>query len=207
MRYFVPAGYTSNGLRLFYEITEEQVECDNSSINFISSSTLEHAQSFFANSRGDGVVLFACETGYHPPSQAIYLIRGLPGSGKTTLAKRLTNVLYNAVMFANDDYFTSEDGVYTFDSGKIADACRACQLKTFDALREGKSVIIHNTFTRSWEAMPYALMSLMFNVKLHIIVCYGNFGNVHNVPVEVLDKMKSRFMVFDDEDLLTVLVA
>ena len=48
------------------------------------------------------------------PVVNLILLRGLPGSGKTTLSKALSNNGKFPV-FSIDEYFTDKDGNYTFD--------------------------------------------------------------------------------------------
>ena len=45
--------------------------------------------------------------------KAIYLLRGLPGAGKSTVAKRLGGEHYEA------DMYFMQDGEYKFDGAKL----------------------------------------------------------------------------------------
>jgi len=49
--------------------------------------------------------------------KVLYIVRGIPGSGKSTFAKTLGGNHYEA-----DMYFIGESGNYNFDPTKIKDA-------------------------------------------------------------------------------------
>lgn len=59
------------------------------------------------------------------------IVRGLPGSGKTTLAKNLTKD--NGVYFESDMFF-SQDGTYVFDAYKLKDAHAWCKAAIYEAI-------------------------------------------------------------------------
>jgi len=121
--------------------------------------------------------------------QTLFLIRGLPGSGKTTLAKSL-----DAIPISADDYFYNlGGGKYEFDASRLGRAHEMCQRMTKAALVSGESVAVHNTFSQSWEAKPYFEMARELNVRVQIIECQGNFGSVHGVPEATIEKMKARW--------------
>lgn len=122
--------------------------------------------------------------------QTLFLIRGLPGSGKTTLARRLHNV---ATISADDFFYLQNCGKYKFDASKLSEAHQYCQDQTLLCLELGVSVAVHNTFSQSWEARPYFEMAQKLNVQVQIIECQGNFGSVHGVPKETIEKMKDRW--------------
>lgn len=122
----------------------------------------------------------------------LYLIRGLPGSGKSTLAKLLCNSFEGAAHFEADQYFVDRDGVYRFDPSLLKDAHGWCLDNARLHLREGRVVIVSNTFTRIWEMQPY----LDLGCKTQVIACEGNFGNVHGVPEAAIERMRSRWEAY-----------
>jgi adenylate kinase family enzyme len=67
--------------------------------------------------------------------RALILLRGLPGSGKTTLAKLLSeNNTYP--VFSVDDYFTNEvTGEYIFNFQNNHLAYKQCEALTKDAMQ------------------------------------------------------------------------
>lgn len=115
------------------------------------------------------------------------LIRGIPGSGKTTLAKTICAELYEADMW----FERFNKGV--FDGSKIRRAHAWCQAKAIAALCEGKSVVVANTFTQRWELGPYLDAAKKIGCDVEEIVCHGQFENVHRVPKEKVAEMAARF--------------
>lgn len=119
------------------------------------------------------------------------LIRGLPGSGKSTLAKCLNNTEH----YEADMYFM-RDGVYQFDAAKLSSAHKWCQESALIALQQGHHVVVANTFTTLKELAPYFKMAESVGIVPNVLMCQGNFQNVHGVPPEKLEQMARRF-VFD----------
>ena len=88
----------------------------------------------------------------------LILIRGLPGSGKTTLAKNMISAHGGEATFhfEADQYFYN-DGVYEFNSSKLKEAHGLCQYNTSLMLRSYSdvTVIVSNTFTTIKEMEYY----------------------------------------------------
>jgi predicted kinase len=114
----------------------------------------------------------------------LLLIRGLPGSGKTTLAKSLGRDHFEADMLMIDDA-----GRYSFMPDKLQECHDWCLESARASLNAGKDVVVSNTFTRRWELLPYVNLGFPYS----IVICQGNYGSVHNVPTDKIAEMAARF--------------
>jgi predicted kinase len=118
-------------------------------------------------------------------SRALYIIRGLPGSGKTTLAKALAPHA-NA---ANDDYFYGPNG-YKYDSTRHFDARSQCARRVANFMRDGHpNVAVHNTFIKHKAYAEYLELAKQFGYKVIIVSMQAQLGSVHNVPPDVMRSM------------------
>ena len=134
--------------------------------------------------------------------KVLTLIRGLPGSGKSTLAHTIAESK-DCHHYEADDYFMV-DGVYTFDPAKISAAHSYCKNATASSMKQGvESVIVSNTFTQKWEILPYIRLAKLYNYEVQLISCQSNFGSIHGVPEESLQRMKNRWEDFSLDDLLS----
>lgn len=126
--------------------------------------------------------------------KTLYIVRGLPGSGKSSLGE----LLAPSNSFAADDYFTEFYGTYEFNPRLIGAAHNACQKNVEVAMQWGDGTIaVCNTFTQKWEAAPYFALAEKYGYSVFVIHCQNNFGNVHGVPDEGIEKMRARW----DEDI------
>ena len=115
------------------------------------------------------------------------IIRGLPGSGKTTMARRLLGLSddpKSAVdvetfqrqhnLVCADDYFM-RDGVYRFDPSKIGEAHNHCVrewtgLVTFRSPHSHEApIIVHNTACSAIEVAPYWAVASAYKRKVLIV--------------------------------------
>ncbi|XP_076779953.1 NEDD4-binding protein 2-like 1 isoform X2 [Arvicanthis niloticus] len=103
----------------------------------------------------------------HSFRKHLYLLRGLPGSGKTTLARQLQHDYPRALIFSTDDFFSREDGAYEFNPNFLEEAHEWNQKRARKAMRNGISpIIIDNTNLHAWEMKPYAVMALENNYEV-----------------------------------------
>jgi predicted kinase len=117
------------------------------------------------------------------------LVRGLPGSGKSTIAKNLIGWYWHL----ETDQYWMKDGEYEFDASKLGVAHQWCQDETRSLLSRGFSAVVSNTFTTKKELRPYFEIAKEFDIVPQVILCQAQYGNIHNVPEETLRKMKARF--------------
>jgi predicted kinase len=122
--------------------------------------------------------------------QKLILIRGLPGSAKSTLAKMLANE--KCIHLEADMYFMV-NGEYHWNASGLPYAHAWCQSRTDDELGNGNSVVVSNTFTTQKEVDPYLKIAKDHRITPMIILMQNDFGNVHNVPQEAINRMRDRF--------------
>ncbi|XP_007520349.1 NEDD4-binding protein 2-like 1 isoform X1 [Erinaceus europaeus] len=139
----------------------------------------------------------------HSFRKHLYLLRGLPGSGKTTLARQLQRDFPRALIFSTDDFFFREDGAYEFNPDFLEEAHEWNQKRARKAMRNGISpIIIDNTNLHAWEMKPYAVMALENNYEVifrepdtrwKFNVQELARRNIHGVPREKIHRMKERY--------------
>jgi len=131
----------------------------------------------------------------------LILLRGLPGSGKSTLGDIIlqTTQQQKADVLSADNLFIDNKGNYNFDPTKLKEAHNMCQQKCAERMRlEFSRIVVANTFTQEWEMEPYFEMAKRYGYRVHTIIVENRHGskNVHGVPDEKLQQMKDRFETF-----------
>lgn len=112
----------------------------------------------------------------------LYIIRGLPGSGKSTFAHKL------GVKVVESDQFFENAGEYQFNPSKLPQAHEWCYNEVLWWLRN-TDVAVANTFSRIWEFQKYLNLP---NPKT-VLTMEGSYVNLHGVPQENIEKMKDRW--------------
>ena len=130
----------------------------------------------------------------------LILVRGLPGSGKSTLGNIILQLPNNnpQEVLSTDDFFINNDGEYIFDASKLKEAHNYCQFRCSERMRQQRArIVVANTFTEEWEMEPYFEMANRYNYRIHTIIVENRHGNenVHGVPEDKLQKMKKRFQI------------
>jgi predicted kinase len=126
----------------------------------------------------------------------VYILRGLPGSGKSTYARQLRN----ASIVSADDFFVGEDGVYRFDPLQLHRAHQQCWLRFAELTRSGTElVVVDNTNLSPEEIAPYVLPAeaLGYTVTIYTFLvdpAVASRCNVHGVPALKIGQMHERMM-------------
>lgn len=132
----------------------------------------------------------------------IILVRGIPGSGKTTFAKGILNSKSNdldPLLHIEADMYHTQFGKYNWTPEKVPLAHGWCQETTEIYIKNNWNVIVSNTFTTLKEMQFYIDLAEKLNVDIQIYRCFGQWESVHNVPVDVIEKMKNRFEEYPGE--------
>tara|TARA_Y100001938_G_scaffold149975_1_gene238992 strand:+ start:444 stop:866 length:423 start_codon:yes stop_codon:yes gene_type:complete len=134
--------------------------------------------------------------------KVLYIVRGLSGSGKSSIAKELVNQIWDSEsksfiedFYSADDYFTDYNGNYNFDPNKLKEAHEECQKNVELAMQRDcvRKVAVANTFSQAWEAEPYFKLAKKHGFNPFVLECQNDFGNIHEVPQKSIDKMKERW--------------
>ena len=126
--------------------------------------------------------------------KTLYIIRGVSGEGKSTLAQTLSSDGYWPVCEA-DQYHYTEDGVYDWKPENMNKAHKWCQDMVRDAMEINlEKIIVSNTSTSEKELQPYLVMATLYGYQVVSIVLENRHGNdsVHNVPQEIRDAQEAR---------------
>ena len=129
--------------------------------------------------------------------KVLYLLRGLPGAGKSTLAKSIGAIYFEA------DMFFMEGNEYKFNPLKLKDAHAWCQNQVRISMKNANGgmtptrIAVANTFTQEWEMESYYKMAEEFGFTVFSMIVENRHGgvNTHNVPEDKLELMKNRFEI------------
>lgn len=129
-----------------------------------------------------------------------FILRGVPGSGKTTLAEELKKS-NNAFICSADDWMNKSGqykvGEYLFNPKNLAYCHSKCKDMFEDILALGKNVIVANTNTTKEEFNFYFSRATACKYQVFVITVENYHGNKseHNVPDSTMEKMKERFEI------------
>lgn len=134
----------------------------------------------------------------------MFIMRGVPGSGKSTLVQHLLERYPEAVVCSADHYMHSEnDTEYKFDASKLSEAHEKCQQKAQSSCEDYCPVIvIDNTNIRRWEMTKYRDLARYYNYLVVLLVPRTNWShdpvecarrNAHGVSAEIIQKKISDF--------------
>lgn len=120
----------------------------------------------------------------------LVIIRGLPGGGKSTLAKLFEREGY---VHIENDQFRARTGEYVYDPEE-AQAIKAwCHAEVKKYLRQGRDVVVSNTFCELSTFQPYILLAQRYGHDYTVIEAKGHFGSVMGCNNEGVEWRRSRW--------------
>jgi len=133
----------------------------------------------------------------------LILVRGVPGSGKSTWARSQAYKPNDcAYVFDADTYFVRMDGVYDFNPKLLKNAHEWCYKRVIQEIMSGETVYVANTFTRIWEMQRYIDFAKEFNIPFKVVRCTGHYDNIHGVPEAKVQQMLDRFEDYEGEEFV-----
>lgn len=132
----------------------------------------------------------------------LVILRGLPGSGKSSLARQIVKA-HGHVVLSTDSYHVDDDGVYRFKADKISEFHLNVKRAYLRLLREGESnIIVDNTNLTAAEIAYFYDLAEVFHLDPIVVTVEADpeeafARNVHGVPqstfgymVRVLEETK-----------------
>ena len=133
--------------------------------------------------------------------KVLTLVRGLPGSGKSTFA----NFVWNDYAICEaDKFFYDKEGNYNFDASKLKQAHEWCRNEVETRMKDNEAnpqyypeIVVSNTFTQDWEMEAYYELAKKYDYLVISIIVENRHGGVneHGVPADKLEQMKNRFQI------------
>lgn len=126
----------------------------------------------------------------------LYIFRGVPGSGKTTVAEHMAEHLHfgDSIICCADDYHMV-NGEYKWKIENQGYAHKSCQTKCETLMKDNvPTIILANTNTTAKEMKPYETIAETYGYTVFYLVVENRHGgkDTHNVPEASLEAMSVR---------------
>ncbi|XP_075608393.1 NEDD4-binding protein 2 [Balearica regulorum gibbericeps] len=138
----------------------------------------------------------------HLTGEVLVLLRGVPGSGKSYLARTLLEDNPGGIILSTDDYFYKH-GQYHYDPDCLGEAHDWNRKRAKEAFeRRISPIIIDNTNIQAWEMKPYVTLAQQFKYKVVFREpdTWWKFKpkelerrNIHGVSKERIKRMLERY--------------
>lgn len=134
----------------------------------------------------------------------LILVQGAAGSGKTTFANSLADIIeetrprlqnepltYCPAPYEADKFFEDPfSGEYKYNRTFVKYAHMLCTAETAKSLMNGCCAIVSNTSTSAWDMDKYYELAKDAGVDVILVRMLTEYGNVHNCPQEVVERHK-----------------
>ena len=135
-------------------------------------------------------------------TKKLIIIRGVPGSGKSTQAKKFLESFNSENIPAKHfeaDMFFMRNGKYKWNPMLCGKAHQWCFDKVFNAFETSDVVIVSNTFVTNNELIKYVDEAKARGYEITVYRMDNEFQNQHEVPEATIQKMKSNFVDYEGE--------
>lgn len=129
----------------------------------------------------------------------LYIVRGLPGSGKSTFAKTRFSGLFHV---ENDMAHMTKDCKYIFKEDRRTDALDFCHECVRCALEHDVNVVVTNVFVSQRSIDSYKAIAAVNHSDFKVFRLVSQFQNQHSVPPKVFESMKQHFEDYPGEEII-----
>jgi predicted kinase len=109
-------------------------------------------------------------------NRTVIIMRGLPGSGKSTVAK----LFHDAFIVSMDSFWIQPDGTYKFDKSRINEAVQFTKDK-FTSLMDVDTdlIVVDNTNTQEWEYEWFKRQAEEMGYAVHLVEVQRSILDCH----------------------------
>lgn len=139
---------------------------------------------------------------------AVIIMRGIPGSGKSTFVRQKYS---HATVCSADHYFTDDEGNYEFDIDEIGEAHQYCRNQFYEAIDCKDPLIVVDNTNLTMRAMEFYIAEAIEHnyeiIFVHVVtpINIALERQTHNVPEETVqefaDKMEELPSDFKDREV------
>ena len=126
------------------------------------------------------------------------LMRGAPGSSKSTSAKKM----FPGTLLLENDMFLISNDQYKWSKDRVRAGIDLCTKMTRMALENGSDVVVANTFTKKRFIDAYENIALNYGAKFEVYRCTGNYQNVHGLNSKMVQSFKNAMEDYPGEILI-----
>lgn len=138
---------------------------------------------------------------YDFPKKSLIIVRGLPGSGKSTIAHdlaRTSGLRGYSIEICETDQFFMKDGKYEFDASKLHRYHTKNQDACWNAMKNDVDwVVVSNTSLTLSEVVPYIHSAVLSGYDVQVVTAKGNYESLHAVPLETIERMRRKTVPHD----------
>lgn len=123
----------------------------------------------------------------------LYILRSVPGAGKSTLAKSLISGIENSVI-CEADSFLYENGEYIWTPDRAYMAHKKCQSLFKESLEKNvERIVVSNTNVYLADVKLYKELAEQYGYTVFVLIVENRHGGTdsHDVSDEIKDKMEN----------------
>lgn len=130
----------------------------------------------------------------------LVIIRGLPGSGKTTYAK---THFPHFKLVELDDYFTDEAGVFKFRIKDLPEAKVWCLRETWKMIMSGINTVVIQHFVTLDDLVPYLDFQYKYrDINVSVITCKSQFKTSKLINESTIQWMTKHWEGYTGETII-----